>query len=128
MRMSARKAAKLGAAGSIAVSVALFAAVAAQATTVSLPGNASVASGSTRSIGAAWGSSAPYNVNFQCGQSGCANFVTSSTTTTSLGRTLPIVNTCTGESHTATLKVTEHAGNLATASTTTTWRKGLACR
>jgi len=93
---------------------------------VMTPGNATLASGQSRAIGAAWGNTGPYKVTFHCNVSGCADFVTSSTTTSSLGRTVGVA-TCTGLTATHTLSVTDATGASASASETTSWTRGKAC-
>lgn len=80
-------------------------------------------SGQLRAIGAAWGEDAPYNVNFQCGAPGCANFVSTSTNVTSLGRSYRF-STCIQNAHTHTITVRESTGGRLSASSTTTWLPG----
>jgi len=110
--------------------VALLASVAApgSATSLSISPNATVASGETRIVAAAWGSNAPFDVNFQCnGFPTCANFVASATTVTGLARTGSLT-TCTQESRTVSISVTETGSNPIHGSSRTTWQAGSFCQ
>jgi len=77
---------------------------------VTITQSATVAIGTSRAIAAVWGDSGPYKVNFSCGISGCANYVTNSTASTDLVRTV-YYGTC-GAGFTAThsIKVWNDAG------------------
>ena len=55
---------------------------------VGITSSATIPIGSQREIGAIWGDAGPYKVNFTCGISGCANYVTNSTTTTTVVRSV----------------------------------------
>lgn len=116
---------RAGAASAAVLSLQAFASPAAAAT-VSFSGNATLASGSGRAIAAAWGDSPRYNVNFQCGMTGCSNFVSSSTTTTSLSRYISLT-TCTGKTVTHSIKVVDSKGGSASAASKTTWTRGSYC-
>lgn len=120
----------------IAVVVALTgagvtAAQTAQAATLVVTENGTVASGASRVVGAAWGSSGPYKVNFNCGISGagCSNFVTDSTASTTYFQTI-VVSTCTGKSVSTKTTIWESQGRGASAAGTTvsTWARGTICR
>lgn len=95
----------------------------ASAATVSISPATVLQSGQQRSLGAAWGDTGPYNVNFQCGAPGCANFVTSSTTQTSLGRSY-YFSTCSPTIHYHTITVRESSGARASGASQTTWKAG----
>lgn len=121
-----RRAAGLAlAAGAVSAMVGIVVEPAA-AVVLSMSPNATLSSGQSRQIGAAWGVSAPYQVNFQCHLSGCANYVTSSTSTNQLYRVLSL-GSCSAYTSTATISITEHDGGSASASTTTTWLAGHIC-
>jgi len=109
----------------------LIAAETAQAATLVVTDNATVASGTSRVVGAAWGNVGPYKVNFNCGASGagCANFVTSSTTATNYFQNIAI-STCTGTSVSTKTTIWESSGSGASASgtTVTTWARGRLCK
>lgn len=98
----------------------------AHAISLSMTPSGSVPSGQARVIGAAWGEQSPYNVTFRCNVSGCSDFVSSSTTTTSLARS-PRMTTCTGVSRTHTISVTERGGGRLNAQSTTTWTRASVC-
>ncbi|WIB65665.1 hypothetical protein [Curtobacterium sp. MCBD17_040] len=127
IRKNFRRPLAVAGAVSAALTIGLFAASPAMAATASMaPGNATLASGQSRAIGAAWGDKAPYSVTFHCHVTGCSDFVSSSTSTSSLGRTVGVA-TCTGLVATHTLSVTDATHGGASASETTTWTKGKAC-
>lgn len=103
-------------------------ALSASPATVSISPNATLQSGQSRIIAAAWGDASPYNVNFQCNTPGCADFVNSSTHLTSLSRTVTRT-TCSGSvvsNHTITVR--ESTGGTANGSSRTTWNPGGPCR
>lgn len=104
----------------------LLGAAPAMAATASITPSAHLQSGQSRIISASWGDVSPYKVNFQCHVAGCANFVTASTTTEGLVRTVGVA-TCTGLSATSTISITEAGGGTASTSTTTTWSRGNVC-
>lgn len=111
------------------VSLSVLSASPAVAASVAITPNATLASGQSRAIGAAWGSSGPYKVNFVCNVAGCANFSSNSTTVTSLGRTVALT-TCTGANRAHTITITENAGAGASASamSRTIWTAGAFCQ
>ena len=88
--------------------------------------NATIVSGQSRVISAAWGFAAPYSVNFQCNVAGCLNFVNGSTNVESLARTVQLW-TCTGVQKTSTISVTESGGASISGSSRTTWTAGSVC-
>jgi hypothetical protein len=100
----------------------------AMAVSAGISPNATLPSGSSRTIVAVWGTYGPFKVNFQCGLAGCANFVTSSTSSSSLSRTVGLA-TCTGYTANHSLTIWENSGSGASAgaSSHTTWTKGNVC-
>lgn len=93
----------------------------------SLPGNATISSGTTRNITASWGNNAPYNVTFRCnGFPNCVDFLATSTAATSINRSGSIT-TCVDVSRTVTLAIRESGGATANAASTTTWTGGAFC-
>lgn len=109
-----------------AVVAMVFAAPPSFAAGASLSGNATLTSGQGRSLGGAWDGGGPYEVNFQCGVPGCANFVTSSTAATSLSRYVSR-STCSGETRTHSLKVVARSGSRASVQSQTRWLPGSRC-
>lgn len=106
--------------------VVLGAAGAAQAATVVIDGDATLASGQGRNIGASWAGGGPYRVSFQCGVPGCANFSSASTSSVSLARHV-VRTTCTGETRTHTLTVIDRTGSRGHAQSQTRWLRGSGC-
>ncbi len=108
------------------ISVGLMMPMAATAVGVSMTPSATLASGQGRAIRAAWGANAPYKVTFHCNVTNCTDYVTSSTTSTSVSRYV-ILSTCTGAVRTSPISITETGSGSTNASTTTTWTRGTAC-
>ena len=86
--------------------------------------NGSAVSGTQRLVGASWGNTGPYKVDYRCGAQNCSNFVKSSTTEVSHFTYISYA-TCTGATTNSTVTIWERAGAGASASgkTTTTWSK-----
>jgi hypothetical protein len=109
-----------------AVGIVGISALPAEAAGAYMSASATLPSGGSRVIAASWGFNAPYQVNFQCHVPGCANYVTSSTTTTSLARSVSFI-TCSGFAATSTISIVENGGGTAGTSTTTWWTAGKVC-
>jgi len=110
------------------IGTSLFIAAPAFAISLVVTANSTIPSGTSKIVGAAWGDIAPYKVNFTCGVPGCSNYVTSSTNSTTVFRTV-VVSTCTGVTYNTKTTVWESAGSgaSATGTTVTTWTRGTRC-
>lgn len=117
---------RLTALAAAVISFAVVAATPATAAGVSMTGNATLNSSQSRAIAAAWGNKPPYAVNFQCNVPGCSNFVTASTTTTGLGRTV-VMTVCSTTTKTHEIYISEKGGGEVYADSKTTWRAGSYC-
>lgn len=115
----------------IAAACVLAAPTAAVAVYTAISFPATLSSGSGRTITAEWGYAGPhtgaYRANFQCGLSGCANFVSSSTYTQSLSRYVSLA-TCTGYQANHTLWARDMYGGENNSSSYTRWTAGSFCR
>ncbi len=102
-------------------------AIAAPGLTIS--GSATLPDGGGRAIGAVWADQPPYKVNFSCGVPGCSNYVTSSTTTTSLARYISydVCNSGLFATHQISVWMKAGAGTQLSATSHTTWTAGAAC-
>ncbi|MBN9104695.1 MAG: hypothetical protein J0I14_06800 [Propionibacteriaceae bacterium] len=117
---------RLAALPAAVVALAVVAATPASAAGVSFTGSATLNSGQSRAIAAAWGNKPPYDVNFQCNVPGCANFVKVGTTTTGLGRSV-VMTVCSRTTKTHEIYISEKGGGEVYADSKTTWRAGSYC-
>jgi hypothetical protein len=96
---------------------------------IGLTGNATRRDGGGRGIAAVWGDQGPYKVNFSCGVPGCSNYVTSSTTSTSLTRFVEydVCNSAYTGTHTIHVWMNAGSGTELSATSHTYWTSSPAC-
>jgi hypothetical protein len=96
---------------------------------VGITGPATLNDGGSRNIAAVWLDESPYKVNFSCGVPGCSNYVTSSTTTTGLSRTVSydVCNSGFYATHQIYVWMDAGAGAEVSATSHTTWTSSPAC-